>query len=58
MVTGSILSSSLHPVDDELDEWNPRTAFEPGSWMGNGAVLVSAPRRTWRYRVSINVAIS
>jgi membrane-associated phospholipid phosphatase len=36
---GGILSSSLHPLDDEVAGWDPSAAYKPGRLMGNPVVL-------------------
>ena len=36
---GSLLATSLHPLDDDLSSWTPEDSFESGTWIGNPFVL-------------------
>lgn len=39
IATGSILSTSLYPVEHDLRDWEPAAQFESGTWIGNPLVL-------------------
>ena len=39
IAVGSILATSLHPLDDDLGAWTPADSFESGTWIGNPFIL-------------------
>lgn len=42
IAVGSILSTSLHPLDDDLAQWRPEDEFKSGTWIGNPLVLAGS----------------
>ena len=41
LATAGILSTALHPLDDDIAEWKQADGFKSGTWIGNGAVLAA-----------------
>lgn len=44
---GAILSTSLYPLDDNVNEWTPANGYKPGKYMGNFAVLAAGTLATY-----------
>lgn len=41
LAIGGILATSFEPLDDNLTQWEPRTGYKAGTWIGNPFVLAA-----------------